>query len=283
MKLISILLIFFFVSANGYSQVADCDQLAGSPFDPQKQTLGVGYDRLNAVLAIPACKNAVAESPQTARLWFQYGRALEKGNKLPDAISAYQEAGKLNSGAAYNNIGELYRDGKGFPKDFKKAEEYFVKAAELNSLEGKDNLLNLRKTTNLTPTLGATSPAPVQAPAPAPAKAPAQAPPTQKKAEMQEQAGKAIKVYKRREWVEGWSKYVTFLNIQSVTDQITISQVVLNRGRCQFYWVLTNRGGAKVPVQAQFGDIVRIDLDSPQCDLIEAEVTTNLGKTSYSF
>ena len=38
-----------------------------------------------------------------------------------------------------------------------------------------------------------------------------------------------------------------------------------------------------VPVQAQFGDIVRIDLDSPQCDLIEAEVTTNLGKTSYSF
>jgi len=105
----------------------------------------------------------------------------------------------------------------------------------------------------------------------------------QKKAEMQEQADKAIKVYKRREWVEGWSKFVTYLNIQSVADRITISQVSLNRGRCQFYWAMTNRGATKFPVQAQFGDTVKIDLDSPPCDLIEVEVTTNLGTTSYSF
>jgi hypothetical protein len=105
----------------------------------------------------------------------------------------------------------------------------------------------------------------------------------QKKAEMQEQADKAIKVYKRREWVEGWSKFVTYLNIQSVSDRITISQVSLNRGRCQFYWVMTDRGATKFPVQAQFGNTVKIDLDSPPCDLIEVEVTTNLGTTSYSF
>ncbi len=150
---ICIFVISVFISANGYSQVADCDVLAGSPLDPQKQTSGVGYDRLNSALAIPVCKNAVAESPQTARLWFQYGRALEKGNKLPDAIIAYQEAAKLNSGAAYNNIGELYRDGKGFQKDLVKAEEYFSKAADLNSPEGKDNLSNLRKATRTTPNL----------------------------------------------------------------------------------------------------------------------------------
>lgn len=174
MKLISIFSTLFFISINGYAQIADCDKLAGSPFDPQKQTAGVEYDRLNAVLAMPACKNAVAESPRTARLWFQYGRALEKGNKLPDAISAYQEAAKLNSGAAYNNIGELYRDGKGFQKDLKKAEEYFVRAAELNSPEGKDNLLNLRKTTNQTASLAPATKATLRAatPEPAPASAP---------------------------------------------------------------------------------------------------------------
>jgi len=150
---ICVFVITALISANGYAQVADCDFLAGSPLDPQKQTPGVGYDRLNSTLAIPACKNAVTENPQIARLWFQYGRALEKGNKLPDAIIAYQEAAKLNSGVAYNNIGELYRDGKGFQKDLIKAEEYFSKAADLNSPEGRDNLSNLRKATRTTPNL----------------------------------------------------------------------------------------------------------------------------------
>jgi hypothetical protein len=105
----------------------------------------------------------------------------------------------------------------------------------------------------------------------------------QKKAEMQAQAGKAIKVSKGREWVEGWKKYVTYLNIQSVTDQISISNVVLNRGRCRVSYAVTNRGATNFPVRAQFGDTVKVDLDSPPCDLIEVEITTNLGTTSYSF
>jgi hypothetical protein len=105
----------------------------------------------------------------------------------------------------------------------------------------------------------------------------------QKQAEMQAQAGKAIKVYKRREWVDGWSKYVTYLNIQAVTDQITITKVALNRGRCRVSYAVTNRGATNFPVRAQFGDTVKVDLDSPPCDLIEVDVTTNLGTTSYSF
>ena len=38
------------------------------------------------------------------RSWFQYGRALEKGSRMVDAIAAYNNAAKLNSDAAYNNI-----------------------------------------------------------------------------------------------------------------------------------------------------------------------------------
>ena len=135
----------FIASVHSYAQVAECDRLAASPQDPQKQSAGVGYERLNAGLAVSACKVAISESPKVGRLWFQYGRALEKANKLPDEISAYQEAAKLNSGVAYNNLGELYRDGKGFQKDLKKAEELFAKSAELNSPEGRDNLAGLRK------------------------------------------------------------------------------------------------------------------------------------------
>jgi hypothetical protein len=102
----------------------------------------------------------------------------------------------------------------------------------------------------------------------------------QKQAEMQAQASKAIKVSKAREWVSGWKRYVSYLNIQSVGDEITITKVVMNRGRCDARGALTNRGYMNFPIRAQFGDTVKVDID--QCDLIEVEITTNLGTTSYS-
>jgi hypothetical protein len=105
----------------------------------------------------------------------------------------------------------------------------------------------------------------------------------QKQAEMQAQAGKAIKVSKGREWVEGWRKFVTYLSIQAVADEITISKVTMNRDRCRVSYAVTNRGATNFPVRAQFGDTVKVDLDSPPCNLIEVEITTNLGTTSYSF
>jgi len=149
-----IIVISMAAARSACAQIAECDLLASSPLDPQKQSAGVTYGRLNHIAAVPACKLAVSENKQAARLWFQYGRALEKAKKLPDAIIAYQEAAKLGSGAAYNNLGELYRDGKGFDADLKLAEEFFKKASDLNSIEGRDNLLNLQskiKPTNLKP------------------------------------------------------------------------------------------------------------------------------------
>jgi TPR repeat protein len=134
-----------------FAQEMNCDFLAASPLDPQKTTTGISYEKLNAAQAVPACKQAIEINPRVGRLWFQYGRALEKANRIPDAITAYQEAAKLNSGAANNNIGELYRDGKGFQKDLKKAEEYFTKAAELNSIEGAENLSKLKNSYFATP------------------------------------------------------------------------------------------------------------------------------------
>ena len=56
-------------------------------------------------------------------------------------------------------------------------------------------------------------------------------------AERQAQASNAIKVFKKREWVSGWNKAVTYLNIQSVSDIATVQRIVLNRGRCQINWL----------------------------------------------
>ncbi len=127
------------------AQQLRCDQLAASPYDSEKVTAGVPYDKINSSIAIPACREAVERNPKVSRLWFQYGRALEKGNKVADAIIAYQEAIKFNHAAALNNIGELYRDGKGFEKNPRKAEEFFAKAAQYGSTEGAANLKDVNK------------------------------------------------------------------------------------------------------------------------------------------
>ena len=96
-----------------------------------------------------------------------------------------------------------------------------------------------------------------------------------------DQAREAIKVSTGREWVKGWSRHVKYLNIQAVANEISISKVVMNRGNCQFRYATTDRGGVNFPARVQFGDTVKVDID--HCDLIEAEITTNLGTATYSF
>lgn len=127
------------------SSKSECDELAGSPFDPEKVSAGVTWDNLNAVPAVRACKSAVTETPRSGRAWFQYGRSLEKANQLPQAIDAYRRASELNHAAAHNNLGELYRDGKGVSRDIARAEDLFAQSAKLGSSEGAANLQALRK------------------------------------------------------------------------------------------------------------------------------------------
>jgi len=103
----------------------------------------------------------------------------------------------------------------------------------------------------------------------------------QRQAERQAQAGKAIKVSKGSEWVEGWNRRVKYFYIQSLVDQVIVEKVVLNRGRCRVgSWAITNRGATDFPIRVQYGDKVKVDIE--QCDLLEAQITTNIGTTSYS-
>ncbi len=137
------------ITANASTNIStprnECDELAGSPLDPERVTVGVTWDSLDPVRAVKACKAAVTATPRSGRAWFQYGRSLEKSNQMPDAIDAYRRATELNHAAALNNLGELYRDAKGVSRDLSRAEDLFSRAAKLGSSEGAANLQSLRK------------------------------------------------------------------------------------------------------------------------------------------
>lgn len=103
---------------------------------------GVTFRAINPQQAIPACREAAAVTPGSGRVWFQLGRALERGNQLPQAIAAYERGAELGSLDAVNNLAELYRDGKGVPRDLARAEAMFRQAAE-GSVEATASLVEM--------------------------------------------------------------------------------------------------------------------------------------------
>ncbi len=130
------------------AQVAECHALATSPADPIKTALGVPFAEINAPQAIAACKIAVRHLSGDGQLWFEYGRALEKGKLISEAIIAYQTGVSLNNAGAMNNMGELYLDGKGVQKNIAAAESLFKRSAALGFSEAKENLTRLSEAAN---------------------------------------------------------------------------------------------------------------------------------------
>jgi thioredoxin-like negative regulator of GroEL len=68
------------------SLARECDALAASPLDDERISTGVEYEQLNSSAAIPACRRAVEANPNNARLEFQLGRALHKGEMYDEAF-----------------------------------------------------------------------------------------------------------------------------------------------------------------------------------------------------
>jgi TPR repeat protein len=110
-------------------RITDCDTYAASEVDPQHIAAGVAYDRIDAVVAISACEDAVRKHPNNARLIFQLGRSYDKGNNLGVALSQYRRAADLGHAVAKFNIGNMYASGRGVPKDNAKAGEWYRLAA----------------------------------------------------------------------------------------------------------------------------------------------------------
>jgi len=52
----------------------------------------------------------------------------------------FEQAVALGDGQAMNNMGTLYSDGRGVPRNTRTAREWFEKAAALGVVEAKENL-----------------------------------------------------------------------------------------------------------------------------------------------
>ncbi|MEX2650040.1 MAG: tetratricopeptide repeat protein [Alphaproteobacteria bacterium] len=63
----------------------ECDRLAAHPWDPERVAEGVPQDALDQA-ALAACRDAVAERPESARLAYQLGRVLERLGYLDEAL-----------------------------------------------------------------------------------------------------------------------------------------------------------------------------------------------------
>ena len=136
------------IAADTGSAITECHALASSPADPQRKAQGVPYAKINAPKAIAACRLATQQASGDGQLWFEYGRALERGNLLPDSITAYQTGINLNNAGAMNNLGELYLDGKGTQKNLATAESLFKRAAAMGFPEAQENLARLLSSVN---------------------------------------------------------------------------------------------------------------------------------------
>ena len=71
--------------------VTDCDKYAASDIDPQRKAEGLPFDKINPVLAVPACEDAVRQFPNNTRLLFQLGRAYENANNFAAAIVQFRK------------------------------------------------------------------------------------------------------------------------------------------------------------------------------------------------
>ena len=125
---------------SAHAQSEACHALAASPTDPARKGVGVPYAKIDGIRATAACQLAVEKFPEDGQLWFQYGRALEKLNRVAEAFVAYQKGAQLDDASAMNNLGELYRDGKGVARDLYMAEVHFENAYMGGSTEGEQNL-----------------------------------------------------------------------------------------------------------------------------------------------
>lgn len=80
-----------------------------------------------------------------AEAHFQLGLMYDKGmygvrRSSKKARAYYEQAAAQEHAKALNNLGVIYHDGKGVKRDYQKAWEYFMRATNKGSPEGKKNL-----------------------------------------------------------------------------------------------------------------------------------------------
>lgn len=111
--------------------VTDCDRLAANPPDPDRIALGVPRESMDVPRAIDACRAAVAQYPDEARLSYQLGRCLFYAGHLQDALVSFRRAADLGYRQAHFILGLIMmRRYEGVVLDLKAVEHHWRTAAQ---------------------------------------------------------------------------------------------------------------------------------------------------------
>jgi TPR repeat protein len=106
------------------SVVTDCDRAAASDYDKQSPAAGVPFNEIDPKVAIPACIEAVARNPDSARLRFELGRAYDADKNYAEALKSFRKAAESSFALAQVNLGALYFNGQGVEKDYGEAAKW---------------------------------------------------------------------------------------------------------------------------------------------------------------
>jgi len=127
------------------AQVSLCDSLAASRYDHQRNStiVGVGWEDLDVMRALPACEKAAALNPTNGQILYQYGRVLAKAGRHQEAVRLFTKASAMQHAQSYNALGNAYRFGEGVKRDYSKALAAFAKADSLGNISAPANIAEM--------------------------------------------------------------------------------------------------------------------------------------------
>lgn len=110
--------------------ITDCDRLAAMPYDTghAPSLAGVEVDKINITAATTACNDAIAQYPDVMRFTFEAGRVATARKDFAEARRLYQKAADAGYAMAMNNIGALYEEGSGVPRNYDESARWYAKA-----------------------------------------------------------------------------------------------------------------------------------------------------------
>jgi TPR repeat protein len=118
--------------------MTDCDRLAANPPDPDRIAPGVAREDVDLPRAVVACRAAVAQYPDTARLSYQLGRCLFYEGQVAEALESFQRAADLGYRQAHFILGLIAL--RGYPKvpyDISAIERHWRLAAQLDHVNAQ--------------------------------------------------------------------------------------------------------------------------------------------------
>lgn len=125
----------------------ECDRLTAHPWDPQKLTEGIYWNKVPAARAVLACRLAVRANP-SPRNMFQYARALAKSKEFSMAAEWYRKSADQGYVQAQYALGDVYEFGEGVQVNFIVAQNWYRKAAAQGYSHAADRLSRLQHASN---------------------------------------------------------------------------------------------------------------------------------------